>query len=493
MPLFKPSKTFRLHYDDRPSKDSSFVSGLVREHIEIGGVVVYIWLLKGFFDQTRSDGSKPVIDEALNDEIQDAILMETRDRRYADDAILARAAFRVSESQLDFARYGQLLSTDVLQLEFHRTSMETVCGRRLVPGDVIETPHYRDIGTDGRPMNRYYAVESIIRSPTGWDASYENHISAVTARPIKDAQEFIDLMERKDKTGASIQQQISQRDALEQLTGKIQNAAMEQAYTTWWDTTIIYVDPETQIVEKFTDDGVPPNGLPVTNVSSFPLSPTEGDYVLRIDMVPRKLYRYNGTKWVLKEIDRKRQWGTYNWTAKLAQFATDQTEEMDSRPWEYKSIHDLATPRQNRSEPSPKAQSYPPAPAIGSWEPMILVTPPPTYVSSSSFSSNIATTTVTLAGNISTPTQVHSSLDMAAGEFSAVLIQYTAERDTGQRVGEILINDATSSATMQHEWNDIGTIGLTFTVGVSSGIRYLKYTSTAGNPITLVFRIRDQW
>lgn len=487
---FKPRRTFRLYREDGKNKDSSFIGGLVREHIEIGGVAVYIWLLKGYFDQTRNDGSKTVIDEKLDDMIQDSILMETRDRKYADDAILCRAAFRVSESQLDFARYGQLLATDVLQLEMHKRTVESLCGRRLMPGDVIETPHYRDIGLDGRPMNRYYAVESIIRSPTGWDATYDNHIVAVTARPIKDAQEFIDLMERKDKTGSTIQDQISQRKALENLTGKIQNAAMEQAYTTWWDTTIIYIDPETQKPEKWTDDGLPPNGIPVVNSSSFPPTPAEGDYILRIDMSPRKLYRYQNSKWVLKEVDRKRQWGTYNWTAKLAQFATDQSEEMDARPWEYKSIHDLATPRHNRSEPSPRAASYPPPPTVGTWQPMILVTPPSiTTISAES----IPITTVTLAGNVLTPTTVHASLDMTAGEYSAVLIQYTAERDTGQQVGEILINDAMTSATMQHEFNDIGIVGLSFTVGVSGGVRYLKYTSTPGNPITLRFRIRDKW
>ena len=491
MPKFRPSAPFRLYRDDRPSRDSALIGGMAREHIEIGGVAVYAWLLRGFFDQARDDGKRPAIDEAFGESIQDAILLETRDRRYADDAIMIRGAYRVSESELDFARYGMLLATDTVQFEFHKRELERLCGRRLVVGDVIEAPHLRDVGIDGRPMNRYYEVKSIIRSPSGWDPTYTSHIVAVTARPIKDAQEFIDLMERQDKTGRTIQQQVSQRDALEQLTGKIQEAAMEQAYTTWWDTTIIYIDPVTQKAEKWTDDGRPPNGLPVTNVSSFPVSPADGTYVLRVDMVPRKLYRFQAGRWVLKEVDRKREWGTYNWTAKLAQFATDQTEAMDARPWEYKSIHDIATPRQNRSEPSPRGGAYPPPPQVGSWSPMILVTPP--HSTSSSIVQEPETVTVTLAGNVLTPTQVHASLDMAAGAYSAVLVQYTAERDTGQRVGEVLINDATTSATMQHEFNDIGTVGLAFTVGVASGVRYLRYTSTAGNPITLVFRIRDRW
>lgn len=493
MPKFTPKAPLHMHLDERRSKDSSFVSGIVAEQINRGGVVVYVWLLEGFFSQKNADGTlATALDEELDGKIQDAILMENRDRRYSDDAVRLRGSYKVSESELDFARFGMMLSGDVVQMEFSKSEIERLCGRRFVVGDVIETPHLRDIGIDGRPMNRYYEVKSIIRSPSGWDHAYENHIIAVTLRPIKDSQEFIDLMERTDKTGKTLQEQISQRGSMEELTGKIQQSAQEQAYTTWWDTSIIYVDPDTQTPQRWTDDGLPPNGQPVTRVSTFPVSPTEGDYVLRVDMFPMRLYRYQAGKWLLKEIDRKREWGTYNWAAKLGEFFTDQTEEQDSRPWMYKSIHDLATPRQNRSNPSPKATSYPPPPPVGSWTPMILL---PTQLQTSSTSSGepLETLTVTLAGNVSTPTLVHSSLDMAAGQYNAVLIQYTAERDTGQRVGEMMINDATSSATMQHEWNDIGTVGLTFTVGISSGVRYLRYTSTAGNPITLVFRIKDRW
>lgn len=494
MPKFSPKGKFHLHIDERRSKDSMFISGIVAEQINMGGAVVYAWLMEGFFSQKNQDGSiSTALDEELDGKIQDAILMETRDRKYANDAVRLRGAYKVSESELDFARFGMLMSNDVVQMEFAKSEIERLCGRRFIVGDVLEMPHLRDVGIDGRPMNRYYEVKSIIRSPSGWDHAYENHIVAVTLRPIKDSQEFIDLMERTDKTGKTLQDQISQRGSMEELSGKIQQAAQEHAYTTWWDTSIIYIDPDTQTPERWTDDGLPPNGQVVERVTAFPVGPTDGDYVLRVDMLPMKLYRFQAGKWLLKEVDRKREWGTYNWSVKLGEFFTDQTETQDARPWMYKSIHDLATPRQNRSNPSPKASSYPPAPPVGSWTPMILL--PDNYGSTSSSSSNanIPTTTVTLAGNISSATQVHSSLDMIAGAYNAVLIQYTAERDTGQRVGEILINDATSSATMQHEYNDIGTVGLTFTVGISSGIRYLKFTSTAGNQITLTFRVKDKW
>ena len=90
---------------------------------------------------------------------------------------------------------------------------------------------------------------------------------------------------------------------------ELQDAAIEQAYTTNYDTTPLFIDDEGSIVPHiWTDDGRPPNGRPVTQVTSFPSSPSEGDYVVRIDMFPNKLYRFQAGKWMLKEKDSKRKW-----------------------------------------------------------------------------------------------------------------------------------------------------------------------------------------
>ena len=46
-----------------------------------------------------------------------------------------------------------------------------------------------------------------------------------------------------------------------------------------------------------TGDGVAPNGLPVTPGVSFPPNPVAGDYCLRLDYFPNRLFRYNGAAW----------------------------------------------------------------------------------------------------------------------------------------------------------------------------------------------------
>lgn len=47
-----------------------------------------------------------------------------------------------------------------------------------------------------------------------------------------------------------------------------------------------------------TGDGIAPNGLPVTPGVSFPPNPVAGDYCLRLDYFPNRLFRFNGGAWV---------------------------------------------------------------------------------------------------------------------------------------------------------------------------------------------------
>lgn len=51
-------------------------------------------------------------------------------------------------------------------------------------------------------------------------------------------------------------------------------------------------------VGYLTGDGIAPNGLPVTPGVSFPANPSEGDYALRLDYFPNRLFRFNGRAWI---------------------------------------------------------------------------------------------------------------------------------------------------------------------------------------------------
>lgn len=47
-----------------------------------------------------------------------------------------------------------------------------------------------------------------------------------------------------------------------------------------------------------TGDGEAPNGYPVTPGVSFPPQPVRGDYALRLDYFPNRLFRYDGRNWI---------------------------------------------------------------------------------------------------------------------------------------------------------------------------------------------------
>lgn len=47
-----------------------------------------------------------------------------------------------------------------------------------------------------------------------------------------------------------------------------------------------------------TPDGIPSNGAPFTAGIAFPISPVVGQYCLRKDYLPNRLFRFNGTRWV---------------------------------------------------------------------------------------------------------------------------------------------------------------------------------------------------
>jgi hypothetical protein len=54
-----------------------------------------------------------------------------------------------------------------------------------------------------------------------------------------------------------------------------------------------------------TQDGIPANGAPFTAGIAFPQGPAEGQYCLRKDYMPHRLFRFNGSRWVkIEDIQR---------------------------------------------------------------------------------------------------------------------------------------------------------------------------------------------
>ena len=376
MPKFKPTKPFGLykqgaHFGNQ-SKNSRFLSKLMKGHLEMSGVWCNIYRLKGTFAQDadplgvrQDDNDSPVPVEASGQEpldvgsfmgIQDPILNENRDREYDFDEIpIIKGAYTVSQNELEYARFGLALANDILTMEFHAETMEIQLGRRMIPGDVVELPHLREVGLDGRVANRWYEVASIVWSPTGYDPMYARHISAVILKPLRHQQEFLDLFERVDEYGKTLAEQMSTKDAVMAITEANQELANEHAHTTWFDTTYMYFDPDhpDRKPYRWMEDGLPDNGLPVGQGIEFPFNPSDGDWFIRVDFEPNRLFRFENNKWKMREKDIKREWQPYNWVVKLREFMSDRSCEDKDRNWELRSIHDVLTDRERRSDPSP--------------------------------------------------------------------------------------------------------------------------------------------
>ncbi len=388
MPKFTPKNPFELHehgthFGNKP-KGSRFMSDLIRDHIEMSGVYINIYRYKGTFAQDSDElnvrvndkeshpssrelsnrGQEPV-DLSTFLGIQDPILNENRDREYDFDEIpVLKGAYSVSQNELEYARFGMALQNDVLTIEFHTETMERECGRRLIPGDVIECPHLREVGIDGRVANKWYEVDSIVKSPMGYDPYYMHHVHAVVVKPLRHQQEFLDIFERRDEYGKTLAEQASMHDQQMAQTEAIQQKAGEHAYTTWHDTTMMWFCPDhpSQKPYRWTDDAKPPNGEPVAQGTYFPATPVEGDWFVRTDFAPNKLYRFQDGKWRLREVDIKREWQPYNWVVKLREFMSDRQDQGENRDepigreWELRSIHDVITDREERSVVSPQSR-----------------------------------------------------------------------------------------------------------------------------------------
>jgi hypothetical protein len=69
-------------------------------------------------------------------------------------------------------------------------------------------------------------------------------------------------------------------------------------------------------VGYLTGDKLAPNGLPVTPGVSFPHNPSTGDYCLRLDYSPNRLFRYSGAIWIAisEDVRTPLDWGPENGT-----------------------------------------------------------------------------------------------------------------------------------------------------------------------------------
>lgn len=319
MPRLSLWNTIKTH-------DFNFVDRIVGEHIFAGGTGVLCHRYEGIADTPyQGDSTQPSSGGQANEVfIQDLLFLENRDRKYSDTIFQLRGSYSIADhSDFDLTQFGFFLANDQLMMTFHENSMVQALGRRLMPGDVLELPHLRDdllLGKSGG-VNHFYVVKEGARPAEGYDPRWWSHLWRVKLGTITDSQEFRDLLgtgeDEKDLRNliSTYNTQIDINDRV------LEQAAVEVPHKVHTRVTYhLYFDPHQKdlppdVVYYSDDDGLPADGtMPVGDGDSMPLDAQPGDYFLRTDFAPPRLFQKSqDNRWIkITDVSRSTPWTSAN-------------------------------------------------------------------------------------------------------------------------------------------------------------------------------------
>jgi hypothetical protein len=381
--LYRPNRT----------RDYQFLDRTISEMYTVGGLDIfvhkYLGPQPGGEDSAESgnfDATQPIYNDLNPLNIQDLLLLENRDRVYAQDIYVMRGVYQTQDVDFDLSQFGLFLNNDTLFITFHYNNMIDTFGRKLMNGDVLEIPNLKDYHPLNQdipvPLPKYYMIQDAAFASEGFSQTWLPHIWRVKATPMTNGQEVKDILKapvvseniwdddnfyplgsivnqgdvyyravQNVPAGTAITNStfwtlytpptasdvFSTRDKDQEINDAILTQADIEVPLSGYDTQKFYIEPlinstpanpssltgdNSQVtvdgtqggagtspasdgytVGYLTGDGIPPNGLPVTTGIAFPLNPVSGDYCLRLDYKPNRLFRYDGRRWVKLEDD----------------------------------------------------------------------------------------------------------------------------------------------------------------------------------------------
>lgn len=330
----------------RPEKGNDFkmIDRVVQEQFQVGGTDCMLHKYLGPLSPspTNATPSEPVNTNTIPElGIQDLIFMENRDRRYETDVYSLRGIYTMQDSVFNLAQFGLFLNNDEILLHFHLRSSFEAIGRKLMPGDVFELPHLKDeyaLDTSILALRKYYVVVEVTRPKDGFSQTWYPHLLRCKCQPLVDSQEYSEILQLPTGDGnQTIKDLLSTYNQSIAINEAIVSQAEDDAPLSGYDTHGYYVIPtrESGLVDVedasdtintvdsataaldasiilnspkrdfyigyLTGDGIPPNGAPYTQGSDFPAPGAIGQFHLRTDYYPNRLFRWNGKHWVLFE------------------------------------------------------------------------------------------------------------------------------------------------------------------------------------------------
>ena len=329
-------------------KDFNYIDKAIGENFRIAGDGILIHKYEG-----------PTIDSAGNTDtsitsIQDVLFLENTSRKYNPDVIELRGHHTIQDSTYDLSQFGIFLSNDVLRVQFHFNDMMDAIGRKLIAGDVLEFPSFRDVPVfdNAVGINRYYVVQDALYSAVGYGPKWFPHIWLVKAKLMTASPEYSEIIDQAStgQTSGGIGQGLgiladgttntadgngnpgtgSNPDITNALNlfcsiiGITDAIVAEAEANAFFDPKFfesanlyIYLDPNTNYPvigsNYFSGDGDPPNGGPLVGAGiSFPQSMSDGEYYLRLDYYPERLFQKQGNTYKLIEVNVLKNWTSYN-------------------------------------------------------------------------------------------------------------------------------------------------------------------------------------
>lgn len=340
-------------WNEKKTNDYSFIDKTISEMFVVGGTGINLHKYLGPIDQGETgDATKPSYATQSENNIQDILFLENRDRKYDTDVYLLRGIYHRSDNDFDLSQFGLFLQTGTIMMTFHYNDMISTVGRKIMAGDVLELMHLKDSDVTDVPaaLKRYYVVGDCSWAAEGFSPTWYPHLWRCKLNPLVDSQEYKDILNNVTATntlgpmgtseppeGSPLVDVVSTYNKYTAINEAIVEQAVTEVPKSGYDVSHIYSplsDSNGDLAEAMltaddqvgtadspitadlgtyspttsqnpegylSGDGIAPNGLLVGAGIAFPASPNLGDYYLRLDYLPNRLFRFSGTRWVKVE------------------------------------------------------------------------------------------------------------------------------------------------------------------------------------------------
>ncbi len=326
-------------YRENKTNDYQFIDRTVREMYTVGGLDIYIHKYLGpktvgdSADRDNNDVTRPVYESSDPLFIEDLLFLENRDRAYDEDIYRLRAVYNVQDIDFDLSQFGLFLNGDTVFITFHYNDMIDALGRKLMNGDVLELPNLKDYhpldNSGPKALPRFYVIQDTAFASEGFSQTWLPHLWRVKATPLTASQEFNDIlnkpMDLDNESAGTIEDFLSTKNKNIEINNAILQQAEVEVPASGYDNTGFYITPTQDgepvnavevgdgdshavdahtpqsngyLVGYLTGNSIAPNGLNVTPGVSFPANPSVGEYALRLDYFPNRLFRFDGVRWV---------------------------------------------------------------------------------------------------------------------------------------------------------------------------------------------------